>query len=101
MTKFRAVGTEPFWAFDIDGDMAKYMTPENQVGVTFKVSRSVAANDVVYSGTLNGKPVALTITTGSCSDGMSDKNYEFTVKATVEGRTLQGCAERGIATLRE
>ncbi len=94
VTKFRAVGTEPFWAIDIDGDTAKYMTPDNQTGSSFPVERSAFAKGVEYSGTLNGKPAGITIRSGTCSDGMSDRNYEFTVTATLDGQTLKGCADR-------
>ena len=44
-----------------------------------------------FSGTLDGKPLAATLTPGECSDGMSDRRFPFVATIALEGTTLQGC----------
>jgi uncharacterized membrane protein len=62
-------GTEPFWGGEVTGTSLTYSTPENQQGAVIEVTRSVAAGTLSLSGTLDGKPLALAMTNGRCSDG--------------------------------
>src|SRR5688500_12611837 len=73
--QFTALGTEPFWAAKVTGDRLIYMTPEDQAGQTIAIAREDGAKLVELSGTLAGKPLALIISKGPCSDGMSDVVY--------------------------
>ena len=93
--RFKALGTEPFWNFDIDGSTAKYVTPENEAGTSFDVARTDSAQGVAFAGAMNGKRVTILITPESCSDGMSDRTHAYTVKAMIDGKPLNGCANPG------
>jgi len=89
---FTALGTEPFWAAKVAGDRLTYMTPEDQAGQTIAVDREDGAELVELSGTLAGKPLALTIGKGPCSDGMSDVVYRWSVERRLGDDVQRGCA---------
>ena len=88
----RFTGTEPFWNGSIEGGTATYATPENPDGTRFAVERFSGLNGAGYSGTLDGATFDLTITPGTCSDGMSDRSYPFTATLLVGGEMREGCA---------
>ena len=93
----RAVGTEPFWAAEIEGRCVTYSHPENQQGTrvwTQYTPRSDGGGS--WTGALNGRPFTLTTRPEPrCSDGMSDRRYPIAVELTVGGEQRQGCAEPG------
>ncbi|MCA1661836.1 MAG: hypothetical protein LC648_06625 [Novosphingobium sp.] len=90
--RFTALGTEPFWAATVAGGRLTYMTPEDQAGQTIAVEREDDADLVELRGTLAGKPLALTITKGPCSDGMSDVVYRWSVERRLGDDVQRGCA---------
>jgi uncharacterized membrane protein len=85
------VGTEPLWALKVEGGEGLWTTPENQPGTRFAVTRFAGNGGMGFSGTLDGKPLAATLTPGECSDGMSDRRFPFVATIALEGTTLQGC----------
>ena len=89
---YRLVGTEPFWGGTVASGRVLYQTPENESGEPVAVSGSLAPAREVYSGTLAGAPFVLTLTSGPCSDGMSDNVHAFTAELVVAGETRHGCA---------
>ena len=91
----RAFGTEPFWSADISKDKLTYTTPENLEGggVTSPVVRADGAESVMFTATINGQVLQILVTPGSCSDGMSDNTYPWTVERTLGEDTVSGCAE--------
>ena len=89
---FTALGTEPFWAAKVVGERLTYMTPEDQAGQTIAVEREDGAELVEFRGTLAGKPLALTISKGPCSDGMSDVVYRWSVERRLGKDVQRGCA---------
>lgn len=95
VTRFKALGTEPFWNFDIDGSKAKYVTPENQAGTSFDVQRTDNAQGTAFTGPMGKERVTILITPESCSDGMSDRTHAYTVKAMIDDKELNGCANPG------
>lgn len=93
---YRALGTEPFWGVEVTADSLVYTTPETDP-LRFRVTkvRRWAGHDVV-SGETDGRTIEVAITRGVCSDGMSDRRYEFTSQVVLDDRQLTGCAfERG------
>ena len=91
---FQALGTEPFWAVEVLPGQLRYSDPENIAGTTFAATESREATGVRYSGTMSGQPISLLVQPGTCSDGMSDTVYPWTVVLTKDGRRLQGCARK-------
>ena len=92
----RASGTEPFWSADISKESVTYTTPENlgSGGVTASISRADGAENVKFTATIDGQVLDILVTPGSCSDGMSDKVYPWTVERTLGEETVSGCADR-------
>lgn len=86
------VGTEPFWGGEARGDTLTYTTPGNPAGTRVKVRRFGGRNGLGLSGTLSGQSFDMTVTPGSCSDGMSDRRFPYTVTLKLGEETRQGCA---------
>lgn len=91
-----AIGTEPFWALEIepqgDGYSASYSNPENIDGTSFEVHRFAGNNGIGFSGELDGGPLQVALTPGKCSDAMSDREYPYIATVAMKSRTLFGCA---------
>ena len=90
--KLRALGTEPFWNAQINGETLIYTTPENQKGQSGTVVRRETPGGMEFSGKLGGAAIHLAVTKQTCSDGMSDRSYPFTVVLTLGSDRRDGCA---------
>jgi uncharacterized membrane protein len=90
--KLRALGTEPFWNAQISGGALTYTTPENQRGQSGSVIRRETPGGTEFSGKLGDAAIHLMVTKQTCSDGMSDRSYPFTVVLTLGGDRRDGCA---------
>lgn len=88
----RLTGTEPFWGGKVANGQLIYSTPENQAGETIAVKRFAGNSGLGFSGTRQGQPIDLTVTRGSCSDGMSERTYPFTATLRLGGEQRSGCA---------
>lgn len=88
----RFTGTEPFWGGRVAGGMLTWSTPENVDGVEIQVIRFAGRGGLSFSGELAGESFDLAITPGSCSDGMSDRGYNYVATASIGGSVREGCA---------
>lgn len=88
----RFTGTEPFWGGQATGESLTYSTPEDPDGTTIKVNRFAGNSGLGLSGTYAGSKFDMVVTKGTCSDGMSDREYPFTVTLEVGSETRFGCA---------
>lgn len=88
----RALGTEPFWNAQIDGDALTYTTPEDQKGRRTTVARRDTEIGAVFSGKLGDEPLVLTLAKRTCSDGMSDRAHPFSAVLVLGSQRLTGCA---------
>ena len=92
--RIHVIGTEPFWAADVEGRCVTYSTPEDQAGTRVWTRFSEKGGERMWSGALDGKPFAMAVREEpGCSDGMSDKSYPIAVRLTVRGEVRIGCAE--------
>ena len=96
--RYRFTGTEPFWGGTIDGSTILYRTPDDLAGKTITATVTKDDSATRYSGTLDGQPFILTLTPGTCSDGMSDTVYPLKAALTVHGEQRQGCANPIVGT---
>lgn len=85
-TSYRALGTEPFWSVTIAEGRMTYDSPEG--GFSVPAPRVRETGD---GRRYEMRRITLDIWAVECSDGMSDRRYPETVRATVDGRTLSGC----------
>jgi len=88
----RFTGTEPFWGGEVTGERLTYKTPDDPDGQTLTVSRFAGRGGLSYSGMIDGAGFTMAITTGRCSDGMSDRLYPYVVTLQLEGEMRTGCA---------
>jgi uncharacterized membrane protein len=85
------VGTEPFWGGDVRGTVLRYNTPEISAGTQVDVRRFAGRNGLGLSGKLGDKAFDMTVTPGSCSDGMSDRRFPFLVTLKLGEEVRSGC----------
>ncbi|EQB06066.1 hypothetical protein L288_11420 [Sphingobium quisquiliarum P25] len=84
--RYRAIGTEPFWAVTVKGSTALLERPDKPPR-SFAVSRNGDERAIRYLG----EGFAMTITPGPCSDGMSDAIWSDQVSVAFGEGTLNGC----------
>ena len=90
----RALGTEPFWNAKVDGRCVTYSTPENQAGTRLWTKVGDGPDGPIFAGAYEGRPFTLVLRPKpGCSDGMSDRRYEWEATLTVNGETRRGCGE--------
>ncbi|VWX52806.1 COG3650 family protein [Novosphingobium sp. 9U] len=85
------VGTEPFWGGSAHEGSLTYTTPAKPEGTKLAVSRFAGRNGLGLSGTLDGQAFDMTVTPGTCSDGMSDRRFPFSVTLRIASEVRQGC----------
>jgi uncharacterized membrane protein len=95
MADMRAIGTEPFWNARTKGRCVTYSTPEEQAGTRIWTKVGTGPMGPIWAGTYQGKPFILRVQPAvGCSDGMSDRKYDWSASLTVAGEERKGCAER-------
>jgi heat shock protein HslJ len=83
-----ALGTEPGWTLEITPGLLNY---DGDYGDT-KILVPNPGAQVSFSGKrYRTDRLAVTITHGECSDGMSDRRYRDRVTLVADGKTVQGC----------
>lgn len=83
---YRALGTEPFWSITIANGRLTYESPERRFSVRAPRGRETGDGRIWRT-----RRITLHVWNAECSDGMSDNLYPQTVRAVVDGRTLEGC----------
>ena len=84
--RYRAIGTEPFWAVTVKGSTAILERPDKP-SRAFAVSR----NDDERATRYLGEGFSMTVSEGPCSDGMSDAVWSDQVSIAFGEGTLKGC----------
>lgn len=91
----RALGTEPFWALDIDSTGLRFITPDDTSGIRFPPLVPGAAGDtVVWVAGTEPASIDVRIWREQCSDGMSDRVYPYAATVRISGTAHRGCADR-------
>lgn len=91
---FRAVGNEPGWFMELDGDLLvletdygasryEFSTPPADVDVNARLTR--------YKVTEDGRRLLLELKGARCVDTMSEEIFPTRVSVTLNGQVLQGC----------
>jgi uncharacterized membrane protein len=89
----RGIGTEPFWAVQVEGRCVTYSHPEDQQGTRIWTRYTSDAAGSIWRGALGTQPFILRMRKQPrCSDGMSDQRYPFALELTVGGEQRSGCA---------
>lgn len=91
--EYKCLGNEPFWDVRITGDDIIYTTPENST--SFKLTHFSAEDGVHhYRGESEAGDISIAVKPEACNDTMSDKEYSYSSRVTINGRALRGCAEK-------
>lgn len=85
-SRYRALGTEPFWSVTVKGSVATLERPD-KAPQHFSVSRTDDGRAVRYLA----DGFAMAVTEGPCSDGMSDAHWADSVALSFGEGTLKGC----------
>ena len=94
--EFIALGNEPFWSLDIIPTEQKIILkhvgkdrvfvfpyqPANVGGGVYRFETKNAANE----------KLVIVLREEKCSDGMSERSYNFSAEVVINGETLKGCA---------
>src|SRR3546814_21135847 len=72
---YKALGTEPFWALQIENGKMTFQTPH---GPTV-IATAIQAGPSFNGWRSTSEPLSVDITFAVCSDGMSDGRYHDTV----------------------
>lgn len=89
----RALGTEPFWAVNIDGDGLVYSGVDRPEERAPNAGPQMAGTTAMWSGqTDQGRVLSVTLIETPCSDGMSDRTYPLTARVEIGEELLNGCA---------
>lgn len=93
---FQLIGTEPFWGLRIDSAGMTFTTPVETAGERFSRSMPVMVGDTLRWNSLDsaGRAIEALVITGTCSDGMSDKQWSHRARVTIGRDRYEGCAER-------
>lgn len=91
---FHAIGTEPFWSLDIGPSGLRFTTPEDTLGIRFPpVSADASGDTIQWRASAARGSLEARLWPGSCSDGMSDRVWQYHASVRVDTTAYRGCAE--------
>ncbi|MBO9559448.1 MAG: hypothetical protein J7515_12845 [Caulobacter sp.] len=94
---FDLTGTEPFWSGRIQAD-GLTLSRAGQPDVSTANTGAKVEGDVGVWG-VGG--LVFRLHQEPCSDGMSDRKYDYRAEVTINGQTLKGCASALVDTADE
>lgn len=87
------IGTEPFWSVERKIDSIIFQLSDWEKPVALKAIRTMNSKDsVVYVSELPSQKLRTVIIPDECSDGMSDRKYDYSVTVIYNGSIYKGCA---------
>jgi uncharacterized membrane protein len=95
-----ALGNEPFWNVRVTSRGIVYKDPEHQDGYQFPPVAPIEEGETkvyrtrrdVPAGDTGPRTLELRIRPGTCSDGMSDRQYSLTAELEIGDQKHAGCA---------
>ncbi|HYH57303.1 MAG TPA: hypothetical protein VD772_11865, partial [Anseongella sp.] len=99
---FWCLGNEPFWSVEISGseNLVRLTDLGTESAYYYQYAEPSVEGDVyTYAIPAEAKqpPVKILIKKEECSDGMSERRYDYSVRVEAGDRTLNGCAIAGKA----
>ncbi len=89
----RVLGTEPFWAIELNGTQLVYSGPDRPEQRAPQPRPLVQGTVATYDATTaSGTAISIMLAATECSDGMSDRTYPLTARVKVGDEELSGCA---------
>lgn len=94
--EFILLGNEPFWSLDIIPEEQRIVLKEvgtQKVHEFIYTPANIGGGVYRYEATNPAKDkLVVVIREEKCSDGMSDRQYNYSAEVTVNGRIYKGCA---------
>lgn len=94
--EFIGLGNEPFWSLEIipSEKLIALKDAGNEKTYTFPYRPGKSSGiSIVYESTNDkGENIKAIIKKETCSDGMSDRIYSYSMEVTINSKTLKGCA---------
>ena len=98
---FRAVGNEPFWGLEIDSTGLRFRTPDDTTGMHWPSMSPVVKGDTFrWVGRTERGEIEASIWPARCSDGMSDRTWQYTAAVRIDTTRYEGCAESRLGAQR-
>jgi uncharacterized membrane protein len=97
--RFRCVGNEPGWTLAISPDSLVFVGDYGEVRAAYPGVAPRTRNGTWYYETANRSGLSgyshltVMVVRGSCSDGMSDRRYEYTVRVIHDSKNYVGCGQ--------
>ncbi|PHY19151.1 COG3650 family protein [Caulobacter sp. BP25] len=91
---FDALGTEPFWSVKIHANRLTLSRPGHPDQAATDATLKTEGQDGVFDARIDGRRLILRLTPGDCSDGMSDRRYDYLAEVRIDDEILKGCASR-------
>lgn len=94
---FWCMGNEPFWRVQVSEkeNLIDFFNPMEAKYYHFVYAKpEEKGKSKVYTSenSADGHKIKVTITTGNCSDGMSEREYSYSSEVVLDGTTYKGCA---------
>lgn len=87
---WRCLGTEPFWAVEIENGKAIFELPEKKEAPITLTAIAETNEAAAYSG----ENLKIRIKKETCSDGMSDNVYDYSAEIEFGKQQYKGCATK-------
>lgn len=94
---WNVIGTEPFWNIEIEDNVALFTMLSEQIDSVYfvKTTEELDENKINFYFIDKFKNNAnLILTKTPCSDGMSDKQFQYSAVFSYKKLRLNGCAEK-------
>lgn len=97
---FWCLGNEPFWSVEISGGehLIRYTDLGTESAYSYAYTEPVIEGNrytYVVPEESGQPPLRIVVTEENCSDGMSDRTYDYSVRVEAGERQLSGCAIAG------
>lgn len=89
---FIGLGTEPFWAIELDFDKnIRFTTADGDSLIAPAAAGQMRDGALHYETKTGAGELKIALRRETCSDGMSDRDYEYSVVVMVKGLEYKGC----------
>ena len=93
--EYWCIGNEPFWQLQISEkeNLIDFYDPMEQKTIHFNYIKSENKNESLnYSVKNESNTIGIKIKKEKCSDGISEKKYNYSVTVILNHKTYKGCA---------
>lgn len=99
MGNWNVLGTEPFWNIEIENDIFLFTKLNDKIDSVYFQIIDFSVDDKITKIKVEDKThkkaeLILGFNKNKCSDGMSDKQFQYSAVFTYNGLILNGCAEK-------